>query len=142
MTEDRGFKQRALDRLADALVDDILNASAEEILAEFQEEDGGVERHVSETGAIIEKGVARANKHRLAAARAGAASSRAPGKKATTPIDINEARHRMSTLTPEQKLTLAARNESEQSDDYLLSTIEDLRELGVPPADDGSNGKP
>lgn len=147
MTEDRGLKQRALDRLTDALVDDILNASAEEILADFQEEDGGVERHVSETRAIIEKGVAGANKRRLAAAKAGAASSRTPSKKATTPIDANEARRLLSTLTPEQKLTRAARKESEQSDEDLLSMIEDLRDLGVLPTadddnDDDNNGKP
>ncbi len=141
MTENRKSKQQELDQLADSLVDDILNASPEEILAEFQEDHGGVEHHLSEMRAVIEKGVAKANKHRLAAAGAGAASSRAPGKRATTPIDISEARHRMSTLTPEQKLTLAARNESEQSDDDLLSMIEDLRELGVPPADDGSDAK-
>jgi hypothetical protein len=142
MTEDRGSKQRALDRLADALVDDILNASPEEILAEFQEDQGGVEGHVTEMRALIEKAVARANKHRLAAAKAGAASSRTPSKKATTPIDANEARRLLSTLTPEQKLTRAARKESEQSDEDLLSMIEDLRDLGVLPTDDDNNGKP
>jgi hypothetical protein len=139
MTEDRGSKQRALDRLADALVDDILNASPEEILAEFQEAQGGTEGHVTEMRALIEKGVARANKRRLADAKAGAASSRAPSKRYTTPIDIDEARRLMSTVTPEQKLTLAARKESEQSDDDLLSMVEDLRELGVLPTDDESD---
>jgi len=142
MTEDRGSKQRALDRLADALVDDILNASPEEILAEFQEDHGGVEGHVTEMRALIEKGVARANKRRLAAAKAGAASSLTPSKKATTPIDANEARRLLSTLPPEQKLTRAARKESEQSDEDLLSMIEDLRDLGVLPTNDDNNGKP
>ena len=142
MTEDRGSKQRALDRLADALVDDILNASPEEILAEFQEDHGGVEHHVTEMRALIEKGVARANKRRLAAAKAGAASGRAPSKKAAAPIDTNEARRLLSTVTPEQKLTLAARKESEQSDDDLLSMIENIRDLGVLPTDDDSDGKP
>ena len=47
----------------------------------------------------------------------------------------------MNTLTPAQKLTLAARKESEQSDDDLLSMIEDLRDLGVLPIDDDSDGK-
>src|SRR4051812_37719461 len=105
MTGNKKSKQRALDRLADALVDDVLNASREEILAEFQEDQGGVEGQVTEMRALIEKGIARANKRRLADARAGAASSRTPSKKATTPIDANEARRLLSTLTPEQKLT-------------------------------------
>ncbi len=142
MTENRKSKQQALDRLADALVEDILNASPEEILAEFEEDHGGAERHVTEMRALIEKSVAKANKHRLAAAKAGAAASRAPSKGTTTPIDITEARRLMSTLTPAQKLTLAARKESEQSEGDLLSMIEDLRELGVLSADDDSDGKP
>src|SRR5205085_8913293 len=101
MTEDKGSKQRALDRLADAFVNEIQNASPEEILAEYQEDYGGVERHVAEMRALTEMGVARANKRRLAAAKAGATSSRTPGKKATVPIDTDEARRRMSSLTPE-----------------------------------------
>lgn len=142
MTENRKSKQQALDRLADALVDDILNTSPEEILAEFEEDHGGAERHVTEMRALIEKSVAKANKRRLAAAKAGAAASRTPRKGTITSIDINEARRLISTLTPAQKLTLAARNESEQSEDDLLSMIEDLRELGVLPADDDSDGQP
>jgi hypothetical protein len=145
MTEDKGSKQRELDRLADALVDDILNASPEEILAEFQEDHGGVERHVSEMRALMEKGITRANKRRLAAARAGAASSRASSKKQAERIDANEARRQLRTVTSEQNLTLAARKESEQSDEDLLSMIDDLRELGALPTnhnDDDNNGKP
>jgi len=142
MTGNKKSQQRALDYLADALVGDILNASPEEILAEFQEDHGGVERHVIEMRALVEKGVTRANKRRLAAAKAGAAASRTPSRKTTTPIDINEAKRLMRAVTPEQQLTLAARKESEQSDDDLLSMIEDLRELGVLPTDDGSAGKP
>jgi len=141
MTENKKSKQQALDRLADALVDDILDASPEEILAEFEEDNGGAERHVAEMRALVEKSVAMANKRRLTAAKAGVASSRASSKKAATPIDINEARRLMNTLTPAQKLTLAARKESEQSDDDLLSMIEDLRDLGVLPIDDDSDGK-
>jgi hypothetical protein len=141
MTENRKSKQQALDRLADALVDDILNASPEEILAEFEEDHGGVEGHVTEMRALIEKGVAKAKKRRLAVAKAGAALSRAPSKRITTPLDINEARRLISALTPAQKFTLAARKESEQSEDDLLSMIEDLRELGVLPTDDDNDRK-
>lgn len=141
MTDNKQSKQRALERLADALVDDILNASPEEILAEFQEDHGGAEHHVTEMRALVEKGVAKANKGLLAAAKAGAASHRTQSNKPTAPIDITEARRLMSTLTPAQKLTLAARKESEQSDDDLRSMIDDLRELGVLPPDDDSDGR-
>ena len=142
MTENKKSKQQALDRLADALVDDILDTSPEEILVEFKEDHGGAERHVAEMRALVEKSVVMANKRRLAAAKSGAESIPALSKKDATPIDINEARRLISTLMPAQKLTLAARKEGEQSDDDLLSMIEDLRELGVLPIDNDSDGKP
>lgn len=53
--------RKALDNLADALVEDILNMSDEEILAEFQEDHGDVERHIAEMRAIAEKSIAIAN---------------------------------------------------------------------------------
>ena len=143
MTKDKESRLRALDRLADAFVDDILNASPEEIQAEFQEDHGGAEGHVIVMRALIEKSVAKANKRRLATAKAGVASSRSASKKATDPIDANEARRQLRAVTSEQDLTLAARKESEQSDEDLLSMIDDLRELGALPTNDNdNNGKP
>ena len=142
MTENENSKQQALDRLTDALVDDILNASPEEILTEFDEDTGEAERHISEMRALVEKGVAQANKGRLAAAKTGAASSRITNKKTTAPIDINEACRLMNSLTSGQQITLAARKETELSDNDLLSMIEDLRELGVIPDDNSSDEKP
>jgi hypothetical protein len=61
----------ALDRLADAFVEDILNMSDEEILAEFQEDHGDIERHVAEMRALFEKAVAIANKRGAALAALG-----------------------------------------------------------------------
>ena len=53
---------RALGRLAEALVDDIMNASDEEILAEFLETDGDLERHAADMRALFEKALIAANK--------------------------------------------------------------------------------
>lgn len=55
----------ALDRLADALIEDILNASDEEILEEFREDGGDPEQHAKETQALIEKAVALANERQV-----------------------------------------------------------------------------
>jgi hypothetical protein len=64
MTGTRTTARQALDRLVDALVEDILNMSDEEILAEFREDHGDPERHVAEMRALVEKSVAIANERR------------------------------------------------------------------------------
>lgn len=146
MTENKHPEREALDRLADALVDDILNTSDEDMLAEFREGHGDPGHHADKMRALFEKSVLTANKQRLAAARAGAAASRTRSSEATPPIDIAEARRRLRAVldAPDapKELTLAARKESELSDADVLGMLEDLRELGVLPPDDDSDGKP
>ncbi len=146
MTENKHPEREALDRLADALADDILNASDEDILAEFRESDNNPDRHAAEIRALFEKSILVANKRRLAAAKAGAIASRTKGSEAPAPIDMAKARQRLRTAldAPDasQELTLAARKESEMSDADVLGMLEDLRELGVLPPDDDSDGKP
>lgn len=134
----------ALDRLADALVEDILSASDEDILTEFRESDGDPERNATDMRALFEKGLIAANKKRLAAARAGAAASRRPTGAPAPAIDIATARARLRAALDApnfpHKLTLAARKESELSDADILSMLDDLRELGVLlPEDSGSD---
>jgi hypothetical protein len=143
MTSSDNNERKALTRLADALADDILNASDEEILAEFRENYGDPNRHAIDMRALFEKTVIAANKGRLAAARAGAAAIRRPAS--STPVDIAEARKRLRSLrsssSVSQPMTLAARNESELSDADVLSMYENMLELGAPPADDIKDGK-
>lgn len=143
MTKNDNKERKALTRLADALADDILNASDEEILTEFRENYGDPNRHAIETRALFEKTVIAANKGRLAAARAGASAVLRPTD--STPVDIAEARKRLRSLrsstSVSQPITLAARNESELSDADVLSMYEDMCELGAPPPDDDKDGK-
>jgi hypothetical protein len=135
----------ALDRLADALVVDILSASDEAILAEFTESGGDPERHAADMRALFERALIVANKKRLAAAKAGAAASRRPAGTSAPTIDIATARAQLRAALEApslpHKLTLAARKENELSDADILSMLDDLRELGVlPPKDGGSSG--
>lgn len=134
----------ALDRLADALVEDILSASDEDILAEIWETESDPERHATNMCAIFEKSLIAANKKKLATAKAGVAASRRPTSMPAA-IDITAARARLRAALEvpgvAQKLTLAARKESELSDADILSMLDDLRELGVLPEDSG-NGSP
>ncbi|HUQ34875.1 MAG TPA: hypothetical protein VM144_00700 [Aestuariivirga sp.] len=143
MTSSDNNERKALKRLADALADDILNASDEEILAEFSESCGDPNRHAVEMRALFEKTVIAASKGRLAAARAGAATI--SHQFSNKPVDITEARKRLRLLRSSsgvlQPITLAARNESDLSDSDVLSMCEDMCELGAPPHDDDKYGK-
>lgn len=146
MTGNNKKEREALNRMADALVDDIFNTSDEDILAEFRESHGDPDRHAAEMRDLFEKSILIANKKRLAAAKAGAAASRRPAPVLSSgPIDIAAARARLRGLatTPgvPQRVTLAARKESELSDNDILGMLDDLRELGILPPDD-QGGKP
>jgi len=137
-------EREALARLADAFVDDILQASDEEVLAEFTESHGDAAKNAADMRALFEKTVLAANKRRLKAAQAGVAVNRSRPSSVTPAINIAEARQRLRHIltsgTPGVKLTLAARNEDELSDADVLGTLEDLRELGVLPPDDDKGG--
>jgi hypothetical protein len=144
----KGKKARtALDRLADFLVDDILSMSDEDVLAEFREMHGDPDHNAAEMRVLFEKSVLISNKNRLAAAKAGVVKDRRPSILSTArPIDMQAARARLRTVidTPglPQKITLAARKESELSDADIIGILEDLRELGILARDDSQNGEP
>ena len=128
MTGDPTKERDALDRLADALVDDILNASDEDILAEITEEQGDPEKLAAELRALFERTVLEAGRAKLAAARQAAAEARRKGAVVLT-IDPAGARRRHERMTAEP--TLAARKGRGQSERDVDSAIEDLAELGA-----------
>lgn len=139
--------REALNRLADALVDDIFSMSDEDVLAEFRETHGDPDGNAAELRDVAEKGILVANKRRLLAAKAGAAASRQSIRSSSAgPVDIQAARARLRGIanTPgiPSKVTLAARKENELSDNDILGILEDLRELGVVFPDDDKGGSP
>lgn len=133
----------ALDLLVDTLVEDILSAPDEDILAEMRESETDLEAYAADMRALFEKNLIVANKKKLAAARAGVASVQRQAGGASAVIDIAAARARLRAVLDAPgvvgKLTVAARKESELSDADILSMLDDLRELGVL-TDDGGNG--
>jgi hypothetical protein len=143
MTGGKKEASDALDRLAEALVDDVLATSDAEILAEFRADGGDPEQHAAEMRALFERSVMASNKSRLQAARVGVARAKS-SERSSAPVDMTKARERLrsvlTTLPEAQRLTLAARKESELSDTDVLGLVEDLRELGVPFPDDGTDG--
>jgi hypothetical protein len=75
MTKNKKSAREALDRLADAFVEDILNMSDEEILAEFREDHGDPDQHADKMRELIEESVMIANKQRLAEAKAACSAA-------------------------------------------------------------------
>jgi hypothetical protein len=142
MTGKNDKERTALDRLADDLVDDILNASDQDILAEFKENHGDPDRMAAGMRALFDKTLISMNKRRLVAAKAGVtAALRTVGAVPARPVQITAARQQLRRLlnsaSADQKLTLAARNEDELSDADVLGMLEAFAELGVvPPEDD------
>src|SRR5258706_12273656 len=89
MTESK--KERTpLDRLKQALVDDLLRETDQQILDEFHELHGSPDANAAQMSALFEKTVLIANKPRLAAARAGVIDLK--GLETTAPIPVSEAR--------------------------------------------------
>jgi hypothetical protein len=135
--------REALGRLVDVLVEDVLAASDEEILAEFVETHGDPAKNFAEMRALFEKSVLKANKDRLHAAKAGLAASRAapPASKIVSMENVRERLRRvLASCPPDVKLTLAARNEHELSDADVLGMLQDLEDLGIITSDDESAG--
>ena len=136
---------RALSRLANALVEDVLAAPDQEILAEFTETHGDPRKNSDAMRSLFEQSVLNARKARLRAAQAGVAASRSTLATRKV-VSIEDARGKLrrvlASCPPQVKLTLAARNEDELSDADVLGMLQDLEELGVVPPDDKSGGHP
>jgi len=144
MTGKKHKAQNALNRLAAALVDDILCTSDADILAEFRAAGGDPDRHAAEMRTLFERSVVAANKSKMLAAKAGAARARSATTPSPVPIDIAKARQLLRVIldrpAAQASLTMAAREESELSDADILGLLEDLRVLGVLPSGDGNSG--
>ena len=143
MTGTNKKEREALSRLADVLVEDVLAASDQEILAEFSEAQANPAKNADAMRALFETSVQKSNKDRLRAAQAGLAASR---RAAVVPkiVNMENVRERLrrvlASCPPGTKLTLAARNESDLSDADVLGMLQDLQELGiVAPGDESDN---
>ena len=133
-----------LTRLADALVEDMLATSDQEIVAEFIETQGDPSKNAEAMRALFEKSVLKANKNRLRAAQAELATDQAaparPGIVSMANVR-DRLRRALATCPPDVKLTLAARNENELSDADVLGMLQDLEELGIVAPDDESGSQ-
>jgi hypothetical protein len=144
MTDTDKKARESLGGLVDVLVEDVLAASDEEILAEFAEAHGDPAKNSAEMRALFEKSVLKANKDHLRVAKAGLAASRAqvPATKVVSLSDVRERLRRvLASCPPDVKVTVAARNESELSDADVLGMLQDLEDLGIVAPDDGNDSQ-
>lgn len=126
----------ALDRLTAALVEDILSASDEEIIAEARDEHEIPADAAAAIRAQFERAAALAAKNRLAAARLAVANDR-QRPAGSSPFDPAEARRRLERiLAQDSNLTLAARKGQGFSDEDVQGMLEDIKELGLAPDPD------
>jgi len=134
MTNDKKYDE-SIDRLTQALVEDILSTPDEEILAESLEAGEDVKAVVQNTKQIFERAKSNLSKARLIEAKSAAKAYQQQSNKVLT-MQPNDARKKLETLLAQHpettaKLTLAARKGKELSDEDVKNMLEDLEELGI-----------
>lgn len=137
MTETEKSKGAALDRLADAFVDDLMSLSDEELRAEIAADHGDPAAFAGAARAVFNRAIATCGKDKLARAKAAVAVDRARRSNVTR-LDPKEARRRLASVVANdaethRKLTLAARKGERLSDNDVAGMLEDLTDLGVAP---------
>lgn len=122
-----------LRRLKQAMFDDVLKASDQEVLAQFAEDLGSAEANAKHMREAFEKTILLANKYRLHAARASVAAGKVPSSAPAIPITEARARLRqvLTAHADDATFTLAARKESELTDADVLDMLEAMRDLGL-----------
>jgi hypothetical protein len=142
MTDSLDKEREMLARLSKMMIEDILAASDERILAETREDGQDPAAIAAATRAVFERALATSGKALLAAAKAQVIADRQ--RSATVvPLDPTAARERLARLlAQEPNFTMAARKATsgELTDEEVFGLLEDLDELGINPKEpDGSS---
>ena len=122
--------KKQLLRLANELVEDILAASDEEILAEATKEFDDVQTEAERMQELIQQTIIQSGKRRLRAARETLDQCEPVTECSVLSFPIEKKRQLLNNLSDRNGLTLAARNGKDQSERDIDSLLEDLLELG------------
>lgn len=125
----------ALNRLLEELVDDLMNLSDAELLAELAADGLDVDAEAAAARDAIAGGVVRAGQLRLATARAAVSRDR-KARLVRTPLradrrDAVLARFANDDSKLRSRLTMAARKGEGIAEKEMDAILDDLRELGV-----------
>lgn len=129
------YTRDALDRLTDALVEEILETSDDDLIAEIEAEGDDPKTIADYMRSLYERAFSNTAKTKLIAAKAAVEQQR----KTTAPVVCMsniDARKKFNSIVERRpnlmkKLTLAARNGEELSDRDIQGFLEDLNELGA-----------
>ncbi|WP_165375241.1 hypothetical protein [Roseovarius nitratireducens] len=140
MTNKRSDERRKLVSLADALFDDLLATSDEDILKEVADAGGDPEAISGQMRARFEDTLMQARKERMKAARAGRKAAQA-GEETEKVVDVSLARQALRRALQQDGLSMAARNETESdlTDEEVLRKYNDLVRLGVIDPEEGED---
>ena len=135
MNKEKNEASEKLERLCNALADDIDAMSDEELLAELAEAGEDVDAIVDRTRTLIADAVAEVGRRKLVAARSGYEATQTGPRSNVLQWPGNRKRELIQHFAEndaelEQKLTLAAR-EGKDTEADMNSFIEDLIDLGV-----------
>lgn len=132
MTNKRSDERRKLVSLADALFDDLLATSDEDVLREVVDAGGDPQAISDQMRGQFKETLMQARKQRLQAARAGRKAAQV-GAKTAKVVEISKARQLLRSAFQQEGLSMAARNEteSELTDEEVLRKYNDLVRLGV-----------
>lgn len=132
MTDKRSDERRKLVSLADALFDDLIAASDEDIINEVAEAGGAGAEICDQMRAKFEESLVQARKERMKAAKAGRKTAKVSHDIADV-VDISDARRALKQAFRLEGLSMAARNETESdlTDEEVLRKYSDLVRLGV-----------
>jgi hypothetical protein len=136
MTGNHKDNREALDRLMFAMVDDLLNASEDELIAEILEEGRNPTEEADAARMVIELAARQSGKARLMVAKDALAAAKSTRAQTVVRLDVAEARRRLAAILQQNAgngVSLAARNESELSDSDVFGMLADFDELGVLP---------
>jgi hypothetical protein len=142
MTQNPKDERESLYRLAQAMADDLLNASEEELIAEIIEDGRNPTEEAEAMRALIEKAARQNGKARLWAAKDAVATLHSGRRPAATNLGVVEARRKLASLLASEAargLSMAARKETDMSDSDIFGMLADFEELGVLPGPKGSN---
>ena len=146
VSDQRNEAQEALDRVAEKLAEDVLNATDAEILAEAEEDGRDIAAEAASSRAILVKALAAQGKRRMAAARAAIdarSATSAPTARRLSPEQARQLLARALRDAPEtsDKLTMAARKGQDLSDADVYGMLDDLVDLGLLPTSNDKGSK-
>lgn len=136
MSEEQSEAHKKLERLSNALADDIDAMSDEELLAELEETGEDADTIADQTRALIADAIVEGGRRRREAARSGYEASQTGRQSNVLQWSVNRKRGLIQRFAQgddelQQRLMTLAAREGKDTEADMNSFIEDLIDLGV-----------